>query len=53
MSLLEEVKTLVLDGCNVEGEHHKQWYLEELLRKLNPIEAEFYESYKGFEGIPP
>lgn len=53
MTRLEEIKKLVIEGVQTDGAHHKQWYLEEILRLIDPIEAEFYEKYIGKEGIPP
>lgn len=59
---IEEIKNLVVDGLSTDGGHHKQWYLEEILKKLGyskkAIEEEIAleEDWGGFEfdeGIPP
>jgi len=28
------VEDLIIEGLMTDGEHHKQWYLEEILRRL-------------------
>ncbi len=55
----EEIKVLCLDGLGTDGAHHKQWYLEEILKKLGysvkilrRLAAE-KDEYLGEEGIPP
>ena len=53
MSVLEQIKELAREGAQTDGGHHKQWYLEEILRLIDPLESEFYEKYVGKEGIPP
>lgn len=30
----EELKELCISGLKTDGAHHKQWYLEEILKKL-------------------
>ena len=33
---LIKIKDLALEGLCTDGEHHKQWYLAEILRNLDP-----------------
>jgi len=34
-----ELVKLLVDGLKTDGEHHKQWYLEEALKKIGfPVE---------------
>jgi hypothetical protein len=30
----EQVKELALDGLYTDGSHHKQWYLEEIIKAI-------------------
>ncbi len=53
MTVLEEIMELAREGVQTDGAHHKQWYLEEILKRLAPLELEFYDQYVGREGIPP
>lgn len=54
---LEEIKELVLDGLCIDGGHHKQWYLEQIAKKLEiDLEKEFTDEdgcYCIEEGIAP
>ncbi len=54
----EEIKDLCLEGLTTDGAHHKQWYLEEILRKLgyNTIILQATLALDGNKwepGIPP
>lgn len=46
---LEEVRTIVLDGLKCDGDHHKQWYLEQVAGALG-MEINYDEID---EGCPP
>ncbi len=52
---IEAIKELALDALETDGEHHKQWYLEEIL-KLCGVNVETlrktFRSY-GEKGIAP
>lgn len=61
MKYLEMIKDLCLDGLSTDGAHHKQWYLEKILKnileeyeKVMTLE-EFKEENDLYweEGIPP
>jgi len=54
----EELKGLCIGGLLTDGAHHKQWYLEEILKKLGfnikEIKDELNEEdYYWDEGIAP
>lgn len=34
MKSKNKIIELILDGLNTDGDHHKQWYLEEILKKI-------------------
>ena len=42
----------VLEALTIEGEHHKQWYLEEILIELTDIHA-LREEHGWEKGIAP
>jgi len=45
----QTIKDLIMDALSIDGEHHKQWYLEEIARRLGLDIPNFaYE-----EGIAP
>lgn len=58
---LNKIKDLCLDGLSTDGAHHKQWYLEEILKNIleEDEKAMTLEEYKEEndlyweEGIPP
>ena len=54
---LEKIKNYCLEGLMIDGGHHKQWYLAEILRHLCFILDEEYnsllEEYGFDEGITP
>jgi len=33
---IEEIRKLALEGLDCDGSHHKQWYLEEILKIVIP-----------------
>ena len=54
----EEIKELCIDGLLTDGGHHKQWYLEQILIKLDidldELRKELNkDDYDWDEGIPP
>lgn len=53
-----KIKELIKEGLNCDGAHHKQWYLEEVLKllgyKIEDIRKEMSDAeYYAEEGIPP
>ena len=63
-NIKEEIKDLCVDGLMTDGEHHKQWFLEEILKKLGfdlvkisrdiiEEEGEDSDEYEWARGIPP
>ena len=45
---------LIIEGLQIEGEHHKQWYLEEILRAIgcDPVKMrEFHDEWE--KGVAP
>jgi hypothetical protein len=54
MSLISELAELALEGLTTDGAHHKQWYLEKMLKLLTPNDYEkTKEEFNWDEGIPP
>jgi len=54
----EKIKELCINGLLTDGSHHKQWYLEEILKvlgyKLPDIKEELEkQDYSWKYGIPP
>jgi len=55
----KKIRELCVEGLNTDGAHHKQWYLEEILKVLgyNPkdlkTEYEIFCDISWEEGIPP
>lgn len=51
---LSEIVDLIGEGLSVDGAHHKQWFLEQILIKiLDPEELEsMKEDWAWEEGIP-
>jgi hypothetical protein len=54
----ENIKDLVKDGLCTDGGHHKQWYLEEVLKllgyKIKEIREELVQNgYFAEEGVAP
>jgi hypothetical protein len=57
------IKDIIIDALLTDGEHHKQWYLEQLLEalghNLNDIKEELAtpdengDTYEWDEGIAP
>lgn len=49
----QAIKDLVINALQIDGEHHKQWYLEEILKVLgyNPDEMRDQPSWE--EGVAP
>ena len=59
-SVIDRVTDLAIDALFTDGSHHKQWYLEEILRTIlgidgfeSRMEALAAEGYKYEPGIPP
>jgi hypothetical protein len=55
---IEKVKELATNGLLTDGGHHKQWYLEEILKaldvNLDELKKELNsEDYDWEPGIPP
>ena len=57
IELFEEIKNLCVDGLCTDGGHHKQWFLEEILKKLGldlkKVSRELIEKYAKAEGEDP
>ncbi len=54
----EKVKNLIINGLEVDGDHHKQWYLEQILVALGydllkVKQEENKDDYDWEPGIPP
>ncbi len=49
---MEEIRQLILEGLSTNGSHHKQWYLEEILKMLEPTADEVWNTCweKGIPG---
>ena len=54
---IQRIKDLALDALLTDGGHHKQWYIEEILKEigydLDELRDELGEDYSWDEGIPP
>ncbi len=35
-SLITQIHNLCLEGLETDGAHHKQWYLEQILKIISP-----------------
>lgn len=54
----KKIKELCINGLLTDGHHHKQWYLEEILKvldfNLKDIRKELNkDDYDWEDGIPP
>jgi len=49
----EEVIELLKDGLQTDGGHHKQWYLNEVLKLIDSQIAKEVEDRTGDAGISP
>ncbi len=47
----QPIDTFIIEGLRIDGEHHKQWYLEQILQALNfDLEQEKYkEALRQFQ----
>jgi len=55
LELLFEIAKICIDGLCTDGDHHKQWYLEEVLKKLGFSEEAltmFRDHYQYERGRP-
>lgn len=57
-TLKKEIKKLAIDGLVTQEGHHKQWYIEKILKvlgyNLDDVRQEAYkEGYVWEDGIPP
>lgn len=50
--LREKIKKLAIEGLTTDGGHHKQWYLEEILKIVGYNTKELQKIYDWEEGIP-
>lgn len=52
---LFNIKNYIIDALNTDGGHHKQWYLEEILKEILLPERYIIiqDRYDWEEGIPP
>ena len=53
MGEIETIYSLVISGLQIDGEHHKQWYLEQILKHLGHDVEEMREHPTWDEGIAP
>lgn len=53
MSEESTVYELVISALQIEGEHHKQWYLEQILKQLGHDPKEMREKPYWDEGVAP
>ncbi len=53
----ETIKDLIIDGLCTDGSHHKQWYLQQILKALGfdekKLKEEEYKDYDWEDGIAP
>lgn len=49
----ERIIELLAEGLQIDGAHHKQWYLNEALTLLDEETAEDVEKWTGDTGIAP
>ena len=47
----EEIIELLKDGLQTDGGHHKQWYLNEVLKLIDPQIAKEVEEWTGDAGM--
>ena len=51
---IQDTIELVLEGLLVDGEHHKQWYLEQIIKKLGVTDQYIINRIGEYEeGIAP
>lgn len=48
-----QLVNLVIEGLCIDGGHHKQWYLEEVLRMLDKDVEKMREMHDWDKGIAP
>lgn len=49
---MEKIKDLCLEGLWTDGGHHKQYYLEEILRLTELFDVDTHRDYAWDAGIP-
>lgn len=49
---LDRISVLVSDGMGTDGAHHKQWYLSEILKIVDPEVYDFLVTQKVDMGMP-
>ena len=50
---INKIRNLILEGLTTDGSHHKQWYLEELLKFFCRDIGELRNKYEWEDGIAP
>ena len=52
---IKAIKELALDALETDGEHHKQWYLEEILKVCRVNVEELRKNFRSYgeKGIAP
>ena len=53
MDEVETIYDLVISALMIDGEHHKQWYLEQILKHLGHDPEEAREKPTWDEGMAP
>ena len=51
-TIFEKIKDLCLEGLCTDGGHHKQYYLEEILRLTGLFDVDTHQDYLWNKGIP-
>jgi hypothetical protein len=52
--LIKRVVSLCVEGLTTDGGHHKQWYLEQILRSISGARYhEFKREHEWEKGIAP
>lgn len=49
----KKIIELLTDGLQIDGAHHKQWYLNEVLTLIDEVQASQVEMWTGDTGIAP
>ena len=49
----DKIIELLAEGLQTDGEHHKQWYLNEVLTLIDAVQASQVETWTGDTGIAP
>jgi hypothetical protein len=50
---MQKVETLVCEALVIDGDHHKQWFLEQILEEITTEERREEYNFGWDEGIAP